>query len=359
MELTAGDFITLQAERLTSNTIINETTLSIIKLEGGQGAQGVQGIQGDKGDPGDPGPSTDSDSYIIDADDTANLQILSFGSSLTKTLTFDVINDWFNLTERLNIGGDGTVDGLKLTTRASATDSNANQIEIRNNSNIAVFAVDEDGDISASGSMDIKGDINFNQNEAKNMALENLATAPSAPVNGQIFFNTSDNKTYVWDGTTWINIIPEISTGSTLAAVQARRTTTFTPPALNTWYNVDLDTTDIETNSGAIVHNILNRSNIDILENGLYQITYTIESLSDTVSHELNSRILLNNTTMLNGSFLSNHDYQLEHIPSSANFLAELNAGDFITLQAERTTANEVINETIVTVVKLNNAGPK
>lgn len=91
---------------------------------------------------------------MIDNDDDGNPQILSFGSSFGKTLTFDVSSDWFNLSDRLNIGGDGSIDGIKLTTRASASDSEQNQIEVRNNANSTVFGVDEDGDITLSGTVD-------------------------------------------------------------------------------------------------------------------------------------------------------------------------------------------------------------
>lgn len=136
-QLVAGDFITFQVLRTTTADVINETTMTVVKMETGlQGAQGIagpQGAQGEQGLPGDPGPSTTSDSYIIDSDDNGNPQILSFGSALNKTLYFDRTNDYFVLTDRLNIGLSGTLDGLKITTTASATDNDQNQIEVRNN----------------------------------------------------------------------------------------------------------------------------------------------------------------------------------------------------------------------------------
>lgn len=138
-----------------------------------------------------------------------------------------------------------------------------------------------------------------------------------------------------------------------MSAVQVRRTSDFTMAATNTWYDIPLDTTDTETNTSAIMHDDTNTDNINIFENGLYRITYHADSNDSGVTHELHSRVRVNDTQVLNGSLLINRDYQNEHIPSSASFLAQLIAGDFITLQAQRTTANLVVNETTVTVVKL------
>ena len=44
------------------------------------------------------------------------------------------------------------------------------------------------------------------QNELLKGFLENLAAAPGSPVKGQIYFNTTDNKPYVYDGTTWVDL---------------------------------------------------------------------------------------------------------------------------------------------------------
>lgn len=53
---------------------------------------------------------------------------------------------------------------------------------------------------------DFLAPINMNKNELQNMRLQNLASAPENPVEGQVYHNTTDHKTYAYNGTSWVEM---------------------------------------------------------------------------------------------------------------------------------------------------------
>jgi hypothetical protein len=46
--------------------------------------------------------------------------------------------------------------------------------------------------------------LNLNRNQLLNTSMHNLPTAPENPVIGQMYYNTTQNKLFVFDGTSWI-----------------------------------------------------------------------------------------------------------------------------------------------------------
>jgi len=69
--------------------------------------------------------------------------------------------------------------------------------------------------------------INLNQNELQNAVIQNLASPPGSPVQGQIYYDSSagDKSIYFWDGTEWIDVggdIRSVTAGAGLTSTGTR-----------------------------------------------------------------------------------------------------------------------------------------
>lgn len=63
--------------------------------------------------------------------------------------------------------------------------------------------------------MQFLSNVNFNKNDLQNAKIENLNQPPSNPVLGQVYFNTTSNSLFCYNGTKWVNITEGLSTQAT------------------------------------------------------------------------------------------------------------------------------------------------
>ena len=52
--------------------------------------------------------------------------------------------------------------------------------------------------------------LDLTKNQILNVAIQNLASAPSAPVTGQVYFDTTDLRMYFFNGTAWVDMSGDI-----------------------------------------------------------------------------------------------------------------------------------------------------
>jgi len=158
--------------------------------------------------------------------------------------------------------------------------------------------------------------------------------------------------------------VGEPSAGTTLAVVQARRSTSYT---LTTGYvDITFDLTDEETDNSVIEHNDTNTERIDIKEDGTYLISYDFDidastTIWDTTFTE--AQIKKNGAAALPGSWSRTTTYNDDSIDGSPLFhdhlsnslIATMSNGDYITLQLKYSNdvADTAANGTLK-VIKLN-----
>jgi len=91
-------------------------------------------------------------------------------------------------------------------------------------------------------------DIDLHKNQLLQAAFQSSATAPTGPVNGQVYFNTSDNNFYGWNGTSWINLSQVVTNVLTVKGEISNADTNpsypSSPATGDTWF--------ITTNAGTV-----------------------------------------------------------------------------------------------------------
>lgn len=91
--------------------------------------------------------------------------------------------------------------------------------------------------------------IDLSKNQILNAAIQNLSSAPSAPVSGQMYYNTSDFRMYFYDGTVWVDMsgdIRDVIGGAGLSASTTNGVITLTVNADESTLTIISDTLQIK-----------------------------------------------------------------------------------------------------------------
>lgn len=88
--------------------------------------------------------------------------------------------------------------------------------------------------------------LDLAKNQILNAAIQNLSSAPSSPVQGQIYYNTMDYRIYFWDGLSWVDMsgdIRDVVGGSGLTAGTSNGVVTL---------DVNVDNTTVEISGDSL-----------------------------------------------------------------------------------------------------------
>lgn len=73
--------------------------------------------------------------------------------------------------------------------------------------------------------MQVLTNLDMAKNELQNAVVQNLTSAPASPKTGQIYFNSTDNKLYCYNGSTWVDVTVIFTNLAILQATSASFTT--------------------------------------------------------------------------------------------------------------------------------------
>jgi hypothetical protein len=189
--------------------------------------------------------------------------------------------------------------------------------------------------------------LDLAKNQILNAAIQNLSSAPSSPVQGQVYYNTGDNRIYFWDGTAWIDMsgdIRDVIGGAGLAAATSNGIITLDVNVDNSTVEIATDT--IRVKDGGITTAKLANVSTDLTTNSGSTAVPTAAAVKSYVDANIGG---LGN---LEGAW----DASSGSFPVGSAPTAGTKSGDYWYVSVAGTTGGVAFNVGDVIIAKINSA---
>jgi len=204
--------------------------------------------------------------------------------------------------------------------------------------------------------------LDLNKNELLNARIQNLSSAPSSPVSGQVYYNTSDNAIYLYDGSAWQQMAigadaagntDELTEGSTNLYFTDERAQDAIGNAITggTQTNISVTYDDSTNTYSFVAENGVSDSDTDDLTEGSTNLYYTDARVDSYVSGSMDTDDLSEGSTNLyytdaraRGAISTGDDYIDYNSSTGAITLDTANAATVAYVDQEVSDVNNTIN---------------
>ena len=139
--------------------------------------------------------------------------------------------------------------------------------------------------------------LDLNKNQLLNVVLQNLSGPPGSPLAGQIYYNTTDNVIYMWNGTTWLDI-----TSGDITAVVAGAGLTGGGTSGSVTLDVNTDNVTLEVDNDIVRIKDLGVSTGKLANDAVTTIKITDKNVTFAKIQDIASMTVIGNVTGSSGT---------------------------------------------------------